>query len=152
MGVVVDSVQSVYVISSLDTEVVSAPEDNVTVVDGGTTSTVLLDGTVGPPGPPGVQGQAGPQGPSGSPGPSGGPGPQGPQGPQGPPGLSGANYVHVQGVPSTVWVIPHNLGRYPSITVVDSAGTVVRGDEEYTSINVITLTFSSAFSGEAYLN
>jgi hypothetical protein len=51
-----------------------------------------------------------------------------------------------------LWTINHNLGRYPSITVVDSSGNVVVGFETYNSENQITLTFSAPFSGTVYLN
>lgn len=60
-------------------------------------------------------------------------------------------YVHTQGVASTEWVITHTLGGRPSITVVDSAGTVVIGGVQYDSDTQISVYFSSAFSGYAYL-
>ena len=61
-------------------------------------------------------------------------------------------YVHNQSIPSATWVIPHNLLRYPSVDVVDSAGTQVVGDVQYDSNNQITINFVGAFSGKAYLN
>lgn len=82
-------------------------------------------------------------------------GAQGPQGPQGPAGTNGIDrntYVHNQNVPSAVWNITHNLGSYPSVTVIDSAGTTVVGDVLYVSANAITITFSGSFSGQAFLN
>lgn len=63
-----------------------------------------------------------------------------------------ASYVFTQGVPSTTWTIVHNLGVFPSVTVVDSGGSVQIGDVLYVSANEITLTFSAAFAGKAYLN
>jgi len=80
------------------------------------------------------------------------PGPQGAQGPQGAPGLSGASYVHTQSVPDANWAIAHGLGRYPSVTVVDSAGTVVFGDVEYVSVNLVVVHFNGSFGGAAFLN
>jgi len=62
------------------------------------------------------------------------------------------NFVFVQGTPSTTWVIQHNLGKFPSITVIDTADTVVIGEYTYTDINKVTLTFSAGFAGKAYLN
>lgn len=80
-------------------------------------------------------------------------GPQGPPGPQGPSGpAGGSSYVHDQAVPAATWIVTHNLNRYPSVTVVDSANTEVEGEVIYTSANVITLNFGSAFGGKAYLN
>ena len=91
-----------------------------------------------------------PQGPVG---PSGPVGPEGPIGPQGPQGVGvETTYVHDQTTPVNPWVITHNLNRYPSVTVIDSGGSVVEGDLVYTSANLVTITFSGAFSGKAYLN
>ena len=62
------------------------------------------------------------------------------------------NYIHNQTLPSDVWVVSHNLGKKPSITVVDSADEVVFGEVQYNSDNQVTLTFAGAFSGKAYFN
>lgn len=83
---------------------------------------------------------------------SGPPGPQGEPGLPGPPGLSGANYVHAQSVPDADWTISHGLGRYPSVTVVDSAGSAVIGNVEYVSANQVVVHFNGAFGGSAFLN
>ena len=61
-------------------------------------------------------------------------------------------YVFTQAVAASVWTILHALGRYPSVTVVDSSGNSVEGDVAYNSANQVTLTFSAVFSGTAYLN
>ena len=61
-------------------------------------------------------------------------------------------FVYNQSSSSSVWTIEHNLNKFPSVTVVDSAGTIVIGEINYTNINNLTLTFSAAFSGVAYLN
>jgi len=57
-----------------------------------------------------------------------------------------------QGVAATTWNISHTLGKFPSVTVVDSSDNVVVGEILYNSNSSITLTFASAFSGKAYLN
>lgn len=62
------------------------------------------------------------------------------------------NYVHTQSSVSTTWSITHNLGKKPSVTIVDSGDTTVIGDVTYNDNNSLTVTFSSAFSGKAYLN
>jgi len=62
------------------------------------------------------------------------------------------NFTYVQGVASTTWNIQHNLGKFPSITVIDTANTVVTGEYTYDDINNVTLTFSAGFAGTAYLN
>ena len=63
-----------------------------------------------------------------------------------------ANYVHDQGVASASWVVDHDLNKFCSVTVVDTAGTVVIGQITYNSVNRATLTFRSAFAGKAYFN
>jgi len=57
-----------------------------------------------------------------------------------------------QGAASTTWDITHNLGKFPSITVIDTGNTVVTGEYNYVNNNRVILTFSAAFSGKAYLN
>jgi len=61
-------------------------------------------------------------------------------------------FVHDQQVPATTWVITHNMGRQPSVSIVDSGGNLVIGDVQYDSVNQVTVTFSAAFGGKAYLN
>ena len=61
-------------------------------------------------------------------------------------------YVYTQTTSTDVWNIQHNLNKYPSVTVVDSGGSVVVGETVYIDNNNIKITFSSAFSGKAYCN
>jgi hypothetical protein len=61
-------------------------------------------------------------------------------------------YEHTQGAVSSSWVINHNLGFKPNVTVVDSAGTIYEGEITYTNSNSLTVSFSQAFSGKAYLS
>ena len=84
-------------------------------------------------------------------------GAMGPQGPKGDKGDQGEPsgpiaYAHTQGVSNSLWIIQHNLNFYPNVTVVDSAGTIVEGEIEYTDLNNIRLTFTDSFSGKAYLS
>ena len=67
-------------------------------------------------------------------------------------GKKDAFFEFTQGVPSATWNITHNLGKFPSITVVDTGNTVVIGEYTYINNNQVTLTFSSPFPGKAYLN
>lgn len=83
------------------------------------------------------------------------PGPKGEKGDpgeKGEPGESATSYLHDQQVASNTWLISHNLQRFPSVTVVDSSGNVVYGDVTYVTENEVTINFSGAFSGKAYLN
>lgn len=61
-------------------------------------------------------------------------------------------FTFCQDSPLAQWTITHNLGDFPSVTVVDSGNSVVIGSVAYTNSNIIVLTFNSAFSGCAYLN
>jgi len=66
-------------------------------------------------------------------------------------------YTHNQSSTSNTWVINHNLHRFPSVTVVDSAETIVQGTVVYNSNKQLTITFfegssALAFQGKAYLN
>lgn len=62
------------------------------------------------------------------------------------------NYVYTQAVASMVWEVKHGLGKYPSVTVVDSADNVVVGDIVYIGVNNVRITFAASFSGKAYFN
>lgn len=97
--------------------------------------TAVSIATMGPQGPPGESGE------------------EGPAGPPGPPGSGGdINYEHRQEVASSVWTINHNLGKIPAVAVIDSGNTIVYGDIVYPDLNTVILTFSSEFTGKAYLN
>ena len=71
-----------------------------------------------------------------------------------------ATYVHTQTSTESTWVINHNLNKYPSVTVVDTADppTVIVATIVYTTPNRVTLTFFSgegdpqALQGKAYFN
>lgn len=63
-----------------------------------------------------------------------------------------STYVYTQATPAKTWVITHNLEKFPSITVVDSALSEIHGDYRYVDDNTVELEFSSAFTGKAFLN
>ena len=62
------------------------------------------------------------------------------------------NFVFTQNNPAVTWTITHDLDKFPSVSVVDSANEIVYGDVIYTNTNSLTVTFTAAFSGKAYLN
>ena len=62
------------------------------------------------------------------------------------------HFTFVQSTAAATWNITHNLGKFPSVSIVDSGNTIVRGNIDYTSENALTITFSAAFGGKAYLN
>jgi hypothetical protein len=61
-------------------------------------------------------------------------------------------YVHTQGSPSATWSVVHNLGKFVSVDVVDSGGSLVIPDVTYVDNNTVTVKFGSATSGKAYCN
>ena len=62
------------------------------------------------------------------------------------------NFVYTQAAASSTWVVTHNLNKYCSVAVVDTAGTTIYGGIEYDSLNQVTITFSAPFSGQAFCN
>lgn len=78
-------------------------------------------------------------------------GAQGLTGPQGPPGSGDKNYVQAFTTVSSV-TVPHNLGKYPATTIIDSAGDEVEGDIVHNTINQLTVNFSAVFSGTIFCN
>lgn len=66
--------------------------------------------------------------------------------------IQSARYVHNQGVSASTWTINHNLGWYPSVTIVDQSKNVFYGDVNYINQNSLTVSFFAELSGTAYLN
>jgi len=66
--------------------------------------------------------------------------------------LGSSTYVHDQSSASSVWTINHGLGIFPSVTTVTSAGDVVVGNVHYSNTSTVTVTFSAALGGFAYLS
>jgi hypothetical protein len=73
---------------------------------------------------------------------------------KGDPGVDAApfKYIHNQVNPAAVWTVVHGLGGFPNVTAVDSAQSEVIGDLDYVDSNTLTITFSSASSGKAYIS
>lgn len=62
------------------------------------------------------------------------------------------NFVFTQAAAKSLWIVNHNLNKYCSVSVVDTAGTTIYGGIEYNSLNQVTITFSAPFSGQAFCN
>lgn len=62
------------------------------------------------------------------------------------------SYIFEQVQAASSWVITHNLGKFPSVEIIDTGGNLVYGEITYNSTNQVTLNFNAAFSGKAYLN
>lgn len=63
-----------------------------------------------------------------------------------------ANFIFTQSIPSTTWTITHNLDKFCSVEVVSDSNVIKYGNVTYNNTNSLTITFSAAFSGKAYLN
>lgn len=66
--------------------------------------------------------------------------------------IKNARYVHTQGTPSMFWTIRHNLGWYPSVTLIDMSQNVFFGNVEYVDVNTCTVALAGEVSGYAYIN
>ena len=54
--------------------------------------------------------------------------------------------------PSTNWDIQHDMGKFPSVSVVNNNNVLMYGEITYVDQNNLTINFSAGFSGKAYLN
>ena len=61
-------------------------------------------------------------------------------------------FIFTQGVAATTWNIQHNLGKFPSVSVVNNNNIIMYGNTTYVDNNNLTINFSAGFSGKAYLN
>jgi len=61
-------------------------------------------------------------------------------------------YVFTQLAPSASWAVNHNLGKNPSVSVVDTGGTELLVTVLYVDLNNLTLSFGAPTSGKAYMN
>lgn len=61
-------------------------------------------------------------------------------------------FVFEQATASNTWEITHNLGRKPSVTIVDSADNVFYPAVQYINENKLVVTMNGATTGKAYLN
>ena len=58
-----------------------------------------------------------------------------------------ANFTTLSTVP-----VNHNLNKYPSVTVIDSAGDEVEGEVYHVNTSQLILRFSAPFSGKVICN
>lgn len=61
-------------------------------------------------------------------------------------------FTYEQGEASDTWTIVHNLGRKPTVVVVDSADNVFYPAVQYIGLNTVVVTMNGATTGKAYLN
>ena len=67
-------------------------------------------------------------------------------------GAGDKTFTFTQGAPATVWNVQHDLEKFPSVSVINNNDIIVNGQVEYIDNNNLTITFSAAFTGKAYLN
>ena len=62
------------------------------------------------------------------------------------------NFLYEQETPASVWTIQHNLGKYPSVTLLDTGGVVMLGDIKHIDMSTVEITFVTEITGKALLN
>jgi hypothetical protein len=62
------------------------------------------------------------------------------------------NLEHIQTIPSKIWIITHNLNKYPAITLLDANNREIKGEVKHNSINQITVTFNQELTGKVIFN
>lgn len=67
-------------------------------------------------------------------------------------GIENTTYTHEQDLPAATWTVTHNLGRHPSITVVDNLGGQLYPDVRYVDADIAQITHSVPLTGRAYCN
>lgn len=65
-------------------------------------------------------------------------------------GVYGRTYIQTE--PATVWSVNHLLGKYPAVTVMDTAGTLIECGIEYVDLNNVVITSAYPISGTASFN
>lgn len=64
-------------------------------------------------------------------------------------GIPGFHFI--QDTDSASWHITHNLNKFPSVVIADNNGDEVFGGINFINANELTITFSQAIAGQAYL-
>lgn len=72
-------------------------------------------------------------------------------GPKGDDGADGAtlDFEHVQTDPSDEWIINHNFGVRPSVSVLSVGGVEMEAQVVHMSVNQVRIYFASAQAGRA---
>lgn len=73
---------------------------------------------------------------------------------QGLPGRDGIGtaYIHTQSSPSNQWVINHNLGYRPTVSLITTGGQEFEAEVLHISLNQAIVYLASALAGEARCN
>jgi len=60
----------------------------------------------------------------------------------------GKPYVHAQASAATTWVVNHNRGYRPLVAVLNPAGAEITAEVTHVSDNQLTVSFSTARTGQ----
>lgn len=65
---------------------------------------------------------------------------------------SDKTFVWEQSISTSIWTIPHNLNKYPSVIVTDDSNNVLTADVSYVDLNIVRVTHGSNMIGKVYCN
>ena len=65
---------------------------------------------------------------------------------------SATAFVHTQSVAADAWIINHNLGYFPHVTVLNSSNNEIEAEVSNTSVNQVVVSFSAPQTGQARLS
>lgn len=72
------------------------------------------------------------------------------EGPMGPPGSGvAAGYTHTQASAATEWIVNHNLGAKPTVSVLSPGGVELIADVVHLSTNQARIYFAAPTAGSA---
>jgi hypothetical protein len=78
-----------------------------------------------------------------------GQGPSGPKGDKGDTGQAGTTHEHYQTTASSTWVVNHNLGFRPAVTILSVGGTQMLAEVIHASLNQVLVYFDEPMTGLA---
>lgn len=73
------------------------------------------------------------------------------RGPQGPPGSAGVAFTHTQVSAAATWVVAHNLGFRPTVSIVSAGGIEVDAEVAHITSTLLEVRFGAPFAGTARL-
>jgi hypothetical protein len=67
---------------------------------------------------------------------------------QGPPGAPGGSYYqYIQSAAASTWVVNHNFGKYPAVTVYSVGGKEMLAEVVHVSTNQVLVMFDTPMTG-----
>lgn len=78
-----------------------------------------------------------------------GQGPSGPKGDKGDTGQAGSTHEHHQTVAAANWVVNHNLGFRPAVTILSVGGAQMLAEVIHASLNQVLVYFDEPMTGLA---